>query len=696
VPAIAGIAPAGGLTADAGTQSSPQMLTINGSNFVGGSSVLWNGLPLAGVSVAAGNSQITVPVPASSLRASGTAALVVSNPAPGGGNSNTVIVDINPPTPAAPLLAPVNAAALSGGFELQVTATNVLANSVIVWNYGSPLAQPLNTRLTTPPSSGGGSGTLTAVVPNSLIAATGAVPVAVANPNADGTVTTAVSGDASFTVNGEAVAVCLLGGAGSLAPQFRNYAFVATGTDMNGAAAMSGSFRVDATNAVISAPLPNIVNSEADFKDAANLFVVDANNGRMSSAAGRCKDNAAVPGTGSVQFTVNSIPGDTFTLNYALRANGFGGRITLTDTLYGVKATGQIQIQFSTNAFNVGSFAFGLLGANAAGSRYGVIGAMCTSQPAFLQADFNDAATGGMPSMATAGAWSLAGGDATTGRTTTTELSFSNGRSLMLTLYGVGGGKAYAIESSPIATSKQVLSGVVTGFKGPICLASGNGGSFSNSTFTNSVFGLSAESAGSAGTILGVVTNVAAKGGGSCAAGQGSASLTADENENGTTGIVSAAPACYSVSGAGRASLTYTDPNTHKVGNGIFYLDGGGNGYLLGEGALITYGFVAAQLAPPLPALGGNYSFAPFTFPAGLLPASSVAVTSTTITDHAAGGSATTGPYSLDATTGRGVASLDNANTFGSTQLVFYEASGRQVYVMDQSGAAPIIGALIQ
>jgi hypothetical protein len=422
----------------------------------------------------------------------------------------------------------------------------------------------------------------------------------------------------------------------------------------------------------------------------------------MLGGAGSCADTAGVPGVGKVVFTVNSIPGDTFTLNYAMRQNGNGGRITLTDSQYGLKATGQFQIQFNPNAFNQGSFAFGLLGENASAARYAVIGAICTSSPVFLQADFADNQTGGGTVTGTANGWSVNAGDATIGRATTSQLDFSNGRVLNLTLYGVGGGKAYVMESSPIATSSQVLSGVITGYKGPRCLATGNGGTFDNTALVNSVFGVSTQVAGNALASLGVVNSISPGGGGSCAAGQGSASLRADENANGTGGMIPATAACYSVSGAGRAALTFTDPLTKKGSSGTFYLDGTGIGYLIGQGGAIPYGFVEAQASPaPLPGIGGNYGFAPFDFPAALLNVTSVAIstasdTSGTITDNTAGGSQTLMAYTLDTTSGRGTAVMTSATTFGDTNMAFYEAGSRTIYIMDQTTAAPVIGALIQ
>ena len=698
VPTVSSLSPSS-FTANAATSAGAQIMTVNGTNFVSGATVLWNGTALSGAAVN-GNGAITVPVPASDLQVTGTATVVVSNPAPGGGNSNPVVLNIEPePLLAAPTeFSPASTNALSGGFELGVTATNVLYNSVVVWDVGTPGQTVLNTQLTTPPASSGGPGTLTAVVPNRLISSAGAVAVAVATPNPDGSLTM-VSPSMNFSINPMTAPACLLAGVGAGAPQYRNYAFQATGADNNGAMSMVGSLRIDASGSLVNSPAPNVVNSLTDFKDAKNLFAVTnaGATGRMSGGAASCVDRAGVPGVGKVVFTVNSIPGDTFTLNYTLRGAGDRGRITLTDTLYGVKATGQVQIQYFANAFNVGSFAFGLLGENASAARYAVVGAMCTSSPVFLQADFADDQTAGGTVTGTASAWSLSNGDATTGRVTTSPLNFSNGRSMNLTLYGVGGGKAYVMESSSIATSKQVLSGVMTGFKGQHCLASGRGGSFSNSSLGLSIFGASSQGGGAGLAVLGLVTGILPAGGGDCAAGQGHATLNEDVNANGTLETVPQTPACYSVTPAGRAVLSFTDPNSKKLAGGTFYLDGTGGGYLVGGGSAIAFGFVQPVASPAPPS--GVYSFAPFDFPGGLLDVTSVALNvppaaSGSLADNSPGGSS--GTFGCCDSLDRGAATLDNVNTFGDTQVIFYEAQTNQIYFMGASSAAPAIGVLMR
>jgi len=68
-------------------------LTVNGSGFVSGSGVNWNGSALA--TIFASNSQLTATVPASKITTPGTAAVTVVNPPPGGGVSNTLFLIVS-------------------------------------------------------------------------------------------------------------------------------------------------------------------------------------------------------------------------------------------------------------------------------------------------------------------------------------------------------------------------------------------------------------------------------------------------------------------------------------------------------------------------------------------------------------------------------------------------------------------------
>jgi FG-GAP-like repeat/FG-GAP repeat len=71
-------------------------VTVNGTGFVSGSSINWNGTPLATTFVS--SSQLTATVPASNIAKASTASITVSSPSPGGGISNVVFFAVSEPT----------------------------------------------------------------------------------------------------------------------------------------------------------------------------------------------------------------------------------------------------------------------------------------------------------------------------------------------------------------------------------------------------------------------------------------------------------------------------------------------------------------------------------------------------------------------------------------------------------------------
>ncbi len=71
-------------------------LTVNGSGFVSGATVNWNGSPL--ITHFVNDGQLTATVPASEMAAAGTASVTVTNSGPGGRASNIVFFQITNPT----------------------------------------------------------------------------------------------------------------------------------------------------------------------------------------------------------------------------------------------------------------------------------------------------------------------------------------------------------------------------------------------------------------------------------------------------------------------------------------------------------------------------------------------------------------------------------------------------------------------
>jgi len=157
-------------------------LTVNGSNFLNGTVVQWNGSMLSTTYVSA--NQLTAFVPANLIASQGSANVTVMNP--GGVASNALSFAINPAIagPTLSSLSPSFAAAGGPAFTLTVNGSNFQNGAVVQWN-GSSLSTAL-----------GGSGTLTATVPASLIAFPATANISVTNPGGS------VSNTIAFTIFG--------------------------------------------------------------------------------------------------------------------------------------------------------------------------------------------------------------------------------------------------------------------------------------------------------------------------------------------------------------------------------------------------------------------------------------------------------------------------------------------------------------
>ncbi len=158
-------------------------LTVNGSNFVNGSVVQWNGSNRATTFVNA--TQLTAAISAADIATTGTATVTVANSAPGGGTSNALNFIINNPTPTLANINPSSAIVGGAAFTLTLTGTNFISNSVVQWNGSNR------------PTTFVSSTQLTAAIPASDIASAGMANVTVVNPAPGGGTSTA----RTFTIN---------------------------------------------------------------------------------------------------------------------------------------------------------------------------------------------------------------------------------------------------------------------------------------------------------------------------------------------------------------------------------------------------------------------------------------------------------------------------------------------------------------
>ena len=205
----------------------------------------------------------------------------------------------------------------------------------------------------------------------------------------------------------------------------------------------------------------SITAGALDFKDHPTLVVNQA----ITGGPGSCK-NGSVPNTGTLSFTAAGV---SRTLNFASSPTllaGFG-RVEESDS--NMKGSGEIYLQVNPASPSFGSYAFGLEGADASGNRYVVAGALCSNNAlavTYLQADLDDNNNNAAAQSFT-GTPAYSAPDADGRSTTNGPIAFSNGASLNLTFYATGaGGPLLTIESSPIGTSVQVLSGFISGSQG--------------------------------------------------------------------------------------------------------------------------------------------------------------------------------------------------------------------------------------
>jgi len=156
-------------------------LTINGTNFVAASMVNFGGSAPATTFV--NSTQLTAVIPAASIASTGTPAVTVTNPAPGGGTSKAINFTITrggpSSVPTISVLDPSGVPAGEPSFQLLVVGpypgSNFVTGSVVRWN-GSDR----------PTMSNGSVNGLIAQISASDVAAAGTATVTVFNPGPGG------------------------------------------------------------------------------------------------------------------------------------------------------------------------------------------------------------------------------------------------------------------------------------------------------------------------------------------------------------------------------------------------------------------------------------------------------------------------------------------------------------------------------
>jgi DNA-binding beta-propeller fold protein YncE len=274
-------------------------LTINGTNFVAGSTVNFVGATTTFVN----STQLTAAIPASSIASAGMSAVTVTNPAPGGGTSNAINFTVTG-TSSVPTLSSMYPSCVPAGEQfvdsinnqLTLSRLNFEASSVVRWN-GTDLPTTLD------PNSM--DEILTAQVPASDIATAGTVAVTVFNPAPGG----GTSNSLTFTTttgsaNPQSVAVNPAG----------NFAYVASQGCSGGVGGFVSMYTINPTTGALTSIGPpastNDVGTDSVTIDPLGKFAYVANEG-LYDTDGSVSAYSIDPTTGVLTSTSGGISGNS-------------------------------------------------------------------------------------------------------------------------------------------------------------------------------------------------------------------------------------------------------------------------------------------------------------------------------------------------------------------------------------------------
>jgi len=269
VPAITTLSPS---SATAGAAA--QTLTLSGSNFLSSSTVTFNGV--AHTATFASSSQLTIQLTASDQATAGTYAVVVTNPSPGGGASNSVNFTVNNPTPTITTLSPSSADAGAAAQTLTINGTNFVSNSTVTYNAAAHTATYVSATQLTIQLSAGDQAT------------PGTFAVVVSNPTPGG----GASNSVNFTVDNPAPTISSLSPASATAGA-ATQTLTINGTNFSSASTVTYN-SVAHTAKFVSATQLTVQLSAAD-QAAGGIFVVVVTNPAPGGGASNAKNFTVYP-----------------------------------------------------------------------------------------------------------------------------------------------------------------------------------------------------------------------------------------------------------------------------------------------------------------------------------------------------------------------------------------------------------------
>jgi 6-phosphogluconolactonase (cycloisomerase 2 family) len=309
-------------------------LTVNGTNFVAASMVNFGGSAPATTFV--NSTQLTAAIPAASIASTGTPAVTVTNPAPGGGTSKAINFTITSGTitsgsvPTIQVLFPSCIPAGEQSFQLQVAGpypgSNFVTGSVVRWN-GSD-------RPTTSDAING----LVAQISASDVAAAGTAAVTAFNPGPGGGSSNALT--FTITTGGDYPQSIAVDPAGK-------FAYVASqGCDLDGYVSMYTINPTTGALASIGPPVPtNDEFTDSVTVDPSGKFAYVASSGDVWDI-----DFGSV-----LTYTINPTTGALTSTTGGIIATGINGTPELFNSV-AFDPSGKFAYAADGGAFPAGSF----------------------------------------------------------------------------------------------------------------------------------------------------------------------------------------------------------------------------------------------------------------------------------------------------------------------------------------------------
>jgi hypothetical protein len=313
-------------------------LTVNGTNFVSSSVVRWAGSDR--VTTFVSSTELTAAIPATDLATTGSKAITVFNPAPGGGTSNSQTLTVNAnPVPTTTSIAPTTRTMGGGAFTLTIDGTNFVGNSVVRVNGAA--------RTTTFVSST----ELTASIPATDTAATGTRSITVFNPTPGG----GTSNAQTLTTAGCTNLICIDGNMSDWAAVTTTPSYPDNTTDAGGGSGDITAIRITSANGNLYVRWDETLTSNRNMVASDGFSItVDANrDGTPDSRGWVTFDSSGVP---TVQV---ERPFGTFTIvgsaqqscNFSPCSNGAAASIEAAFPLSAFNPTGAlIGLQTETRA----------------------------------------------------------------------------------------------------------------------------------------------------------------------------------------------------------------------------------------------------------------------------------------------------------------------------------------------------------